>query len=154
MDFIRNNLSTMSSRHSDLLPMALARAISACLPFPSTEQSNASSCYNEIAFTKANECISVLTDLFPFDHKRVVELTRTLWIARFMAAYPAVAIFSTMPSGSEADFLGFGSLLSPVEIEFIRTNCLALVSASNAFYSIVLEMACFATPVVAESIKL
>lgn len=115
----------------DILAMAVARAVSARMSLPTMSPQSVDICYLETCMTQAKEDISQLCELTTFDTTRALELTKTLWLVRYKAAFPSEKLFATLNVGTESDFLGYGTVVAAPDIEFIRANSLNLCMLYN-----------------------
>lgn len=124
----------------DLIAHALAKAIANVLPLPSSPvespvEHNLSS--NSVAVKRL---VSDVNEVAVIDTKLVVELISLFWQIRYHIAHPSSHVFNTSAESVEANFFGYGSLLTPVLVEYIRSNGAELVRATNTFNKIIAEL--------------
>lgn len=136
------SLSSVAAGNSELVAMAVARAVSAILPLPSAELKVPGDYYTSDVLIKAREHVSTISDLISFDTTRAFELTKTFWSVRYKAAFPSNEIYSTFNQGTESEFLGFGSVLAESDVLFIKANTQKLISFYNSIALIFKEIYC------------
>ena len=124
----------------EVLIMALARAVAARLWLPSAATNAASEYFATDCTKQVRNIISCVSDAIAFDAQAVVEMTRTLWLIRYKCAYPADIIYDVPGACSEASFLGYGAVISPVQIKFIQDNNTDLIMAQNNFSRIINDL--------------
>lgn len=149
-DFLKS-IPSFTCISKELVPMALARAISSYLPLPSGEVKMPTDFYTETVLAQVRESVSMFSDLFAFDTTRALELTRMLWLVRYKAAFPSNEIFGTFNLETENEFLGYGSVLAAPEVTFIKENAQKLIRLFNCFSKMIREMGGFTDAVIEEN---
>ena len=133
-------LNSLAGTPSELVALALGRAIAVNLNIPTAEVKSAPEFYKETTLNEARSLISQTSDLFAFDIERVKETVRVFWMVRYFAAFPQKKLYGAGAIPTESVFLGYGNVISAAELIFIEQNTNKLVILFNGFSEILGEM--------------
>ena len=139
------NVHLASPGKSELISIAVARAIAWKLALPTMETSAPSVFYLESHDTAVRETLSRLNEMLVVDIPAILELTKQFWSMRYVIAFPpAYAI------GTEADpmatLLGYSNSLSQDTIETMKFNTDTLLPWVNGFTRVFIDLGIFGKP--------
>lgn len=129
-------LTGQGSKSSELVAMAIARAIVFKLPMPAAKLDSPADGYTEQALPYIRAKISLLSDMFAMDASRTLELARKFWMMRYGATYPSEFVFALAGTPTISYMLGFGEVFSDIEITTIKENMQVLAVLTNNFVKV------------------
>lgn len=111
-----------ASMRSRITGSAIATAIAAAMPLPSSPVDDPSNHYLLQVTARVRQIVSEFNENLVFDLRGTLEQTRQLWLVRYTAAHPTARPIYNAQYGFFDSLFGVGTYIAPEQYTFFNTN--------------------------------
>jgi hypothetical protein len=135
-----NRLASNAQGRTPLTSIAIAKAISAILPLPSSPVEVIESYYRTVCSMTAIQLVSKINELVLVDASAITTYIGRFYTARYYAAHPPALLCCLNPNTVIQDFFSLQMGIDEAMLEIIKANPIKLTQYHNSAKDLVKEL--------------